>query len=39
MKSKNFIKKAEYPGGADALKKFVKQYVKRKKLLGVNAQL
>jgi len=25
MKSKNFIKKAEYPGGADALKKFVKQ--------------
>ena len=25
MKSKNFIKKAEYPGGADALKKFIKQ--------------
>ena len=25
MKSKNFIKKAEYPGGGDALKKFVKQ--------------
>jgi len=24
MKSKNFIKKAEYPGGAEALKKFVK---------------
>ena len=25
MKSKNFIKKAEYPGGADALRKFIKQ--------------
>ena len=25
MKSKNFIKKAEYPGGGDALKKFVKK--------------
>ena len=25
MKSKNFIKKAEYPGGGDALKKFVHQ--------------
>ena len=25
MKSKNFIKKAEYPGGSDALKKFIKE--------------
>ena len=25
MKSKNFIKKAEYPGGGDVLKKFVHQ--------------
>ena len=25
MKSKNFIKKAEYPGGAVALRKFIKQ--------------
>ena len=25
MKSKNFIRKAEYPGGGDALKKFVHQ--------------
>ncbi len=25
MKSKNFIKKAEYPGGADSLRRFIKQ--------------